>query len=483
MKKTSCINLALLVFTSVIGSFLVSCDSKSDSKGGPYSEASSESGLCETSWFPHNQTPAPAEGNGSPFDTSSTTNSIFHQWSWQKFLWLTKPMESGKALFEEELVLVDNHMMPVAAINGVSLVLEDIGQAGSGGILISNSNFNSDNESDTVYYAIYVNDILQNAADSLKNIMLEDTTLLNNRYTFPVGACELKVAWINEGSIADDQRKNYYTSEALIKSTGEKTTVALLGMHVVGVVKNHPEFIWATFEHKDMAPYYDWAKTTDKDVPVTSNDEKLFFMKEPTVADIKWNKPKNVFTVFKYGVPRVAKDSFMVTSQKEPENYNNISSINACVATHLDDVWNNYFYNGSIWIDTDGLTEEQQADTIVALGNSIGKASPGSRARGSLAAFNITMETFVQTFTSNIHSMKVDSLMNCLSCHSSVAKITLDDSTFPQRNSPLYISHIFRSYLSKSSGVSKEKIEALRTQEFINLLNAKSKDTNQDMRQ
>lgn len=483
MKKTSNIYLALILITSVIGSFLVSCNSNSVSREDAFSQTSN---LCDSSWFPHYQTPPPAEGKGSPFDTSSTTNAIFHQWSWQKFLWLTKPMESGKAFFEEELILVDNHLIPVESINGVSLVLEDTGQAGSGGVLISNKNFNSNNESETVYYSIYVNDILQNAAESFKNkiLPLTDTTSLNNHYTFPIGALEVKVSWIKTSSISDDQIQNYYTSEALIKSTGEKTTVAFLGMHVVGVVINHPEFIWATFEHKDMAPFYDWKNTADKDVPVTSNDEKLFFEKGDTgtVADIKWPKfyplgvVKNVFTVYKYGVPRISADSFMETSQSEPKNYDHIENINICVAASLNDtsVWKNYFYNGSIWINTDELSAEQQADTIVALGHSLGDASPGSIARGSLADFNITMETFVQVdTTSSIHDMKVINLTNCLSCHSSIAKIKLDKKIYHGKKSPLYISHIFRSYLSYSSGVSKDEIELLRTLEFKKSFNVK----------
>lgn len=31
-------------------------------------------------------------------------------------------------------------------------------------------------------------------------------------------------------------------------------TVALVGLHVVGTTINHPEFLWATFEHKLNSP-------------------------------------------------------------------------------------------------------------------------------------------------------------------------------------------------------------------------------------
>ena len=148
MKIKFNINLASIVFIIAISGFVASCNNKSDNTEGSYSDASlpTES-LCETDWVPHNQTPPPEEGNGSPFDTTSTTNSIFHQWSWQKFLWLTKPMENGKPLFEDSLTLVDNQLIPVNPIDDVSLVLTDIGQAGSKGILMSNADLNGKSDS------------------------------------------------------------------------------------------------------------------------------------------------------------------------------------------------------------------------------------------------------------------------------------------------------------------------------------------------
>lgn len=477
MKKTTAFYTISILIAAISILCIISCNNNN-----PGSEAVVPPAMgcnCDSSWFPHSQTPAPAEGIGSPFDTSSTTNCIFHQWSIQKFLWVTKPIQNGKTLFEDSLILVDNNMIPVSPSNGVPLVLDDITQAGSRGILISNPGFNSSGQSDTVYYAIYINGTLQKAADSMKNLLLKDTSLHNNQFIFPVGSLELKASWININSLPAGEVKNYYTSEAVIKSTGKKITVALLGMHVVGVVINHPEFIWATFEHRSMAPEYDWKNTSNQDVPVTSNDEKLFFKKgdSATWANLQWNPSlpatvRNVFSAYPYGVPRIAMDSFMTASQAEPINYNNIRGLNDCEAANIKDVWQNYFYNGSIWINTDGLTPQQQAATIASLGNSLGNASPGSVARGSVAAYNITMETFVQVDTT-MHNMTVTNLTNCLSCHSGAATIKLSNTTFKGSKSPLYVSHIFRSYLSKSSGVSTDKIEELRVLEYMQSLKAK----------
>ena len=468
--------ITFLTFTFVF----ISCKKKEETKEIPitYNKTPNPTvSICDSIWFPHNQTPPPAEGDGSPFDSIASTNIIFHQWSWQKFLWVTKPLASGKALFEEQFTQVDNQMIPVEPIDSIALVLEDTGQAGSAGILASNASFNNDKISDSVYYSIYTNDILQKYADSIKVQMLKDTTSLNNKYVFPISSVELKVSWVKTTAIPDDQINNYYTSEAYIKTTGEKTKVALLGMHVIGVVKNHPEFIWATFEHSDIASLYDWTNTTDKDFPVTSPNEKLFFKQgdTATIKDISWNSSstavgKNIFAVYKYGVPRVPGNGFMKTNQKEPENYNNVDSINICVASHLKDVWNNYFYNGSIWLNTDGMTPDQQAEKLVELGNSIGNVAKDSLLRGSTGLSNNTMETYTQIFNSEIHTTTINNLANCFSCHTAAAKITLPSSS-NNYSSPLYISHIFRSYLSHSSGITIEEIEKVRLHEFMVLQN------------
>ena len=475
------LKLQLFGLAIVLTQFLASCNKEVDKKEGTYATVSLQTeSNCSADWFPHSQTPPPAEGDGSPFDTTSTTNSIFHEWSWQKFLWLTKPMPDGKPLFENELTLVNNHLMPVDAIDGVSLVLTDIGQAGSGGVLLSNATLNG--KSDTIYYGIYVNDILMEVADSMRTVILNDTSLVNNTATFPVGALELKTAWVPANAIPVDQLSDYYTTRAYITPLKDTTTVALLGMHVVGVVKNHPEFIWATFEHSSMASYYDWTATNAEDVPVVSANNLLFFTQgdTATIANITFTKStmasaENVFTVFQYGVPRTVGNAIMPNTSQDSasnlSNYDNIVRLNECVASNLSDVWKNYFYNGSVWIDTDGLTHDEQVALMIKAGNAIGSAESGSSARGSLAAFNITMETFAQTFgVSKIHSMNSAQVFNCMSCHTAMATITIGETKHNKSTSPLYFSHIFRSYMSVSSGVSVDEVEALRLKEFFNLL-------------
>lgn len=463
-----------LFYGCLILTLLASCKKESAKEGNKKETAAtyskSEDTGCSPSWFPHSQTPAPPEGKGSPFDTTSTTNEIFHQWSWQKFLWLTKPQANQKPLFLNELRQVSDALLPVTPQPGASVVLVDTEQAGSNGVLKANPVYGGTNQiakDFTVYYSIHSNDIMIKAAKIYKDSINSGKLSPNNLKTFPVGSLELKVSWLDANTIKAEKQKNYYITDAAVSTDGktfQKKRMALLGMHVVGVVINHPEFIWATFQHNDLGPVYDW-----KNSKANSDDEKLLYSKGTTkgLDGITWIKnsgpkePHKAYDLFQFGVPKTAGDQYMKTCQMEPENFDNIKAINDCVASNLDDVWNNYFYNGSIWINTDGMTPQEQAQTIVNLGFNIGNATPGSSARGSLNNANITMETYTQTFESNISNINASNLANCFSCHNAVSFA----SGSPK--SPLYISHVFDAYLLNSQGKSRVQINSMKDKQHL----------------
>ena len=75
--------------------------------------------LADSTWFQVDpatgmrKTPAPQEGETSVFGNNVTvSNCNFHQWSWQKFLWLTNDV-SGRPLFMENLIQVNTHTEPL----------------------------------------------------------------------------------------------------------------------------------------------------------------------------------------------------------------------------------------------------------------------------------------------------------------------------------------------------------------------------------
>jgi len=85
-------------------------------------------------------------------------------------------------------------------------------------------------------------------------------------YSGPVGAIELKAAWMEVDNTGSPKWKTYKLSRAFVldPTSGKlrETTVALVGLHILHKTQNQPTWVWATFEHIDNAP--DAASQTPK---------------------------------------------------------------------------------------------------------------------------------------------------------------------------------------------------------------------------
>ncbi|PXY46543.1 hypothetical protein [Flavobacterium hydrophilum] len=461
------------------------CSCKKDAKGEndnyttvKNSAAASEC-LAPANWFTMvnntRQTPPPNEGPTSVFANNATvTNCDFHQWSWQKFLWLTNEV-NGMPSFMTTLIQVNADGQRLNPGNGI--VLTDTAQASSASDILKTPNYPSGvPRSATVYYSIFMDKLMYTTMLKYGPIAKNDPSKVKD-ITFPVGSLELKTSWVDASVLKDPS--SYFTTQGVIN--GVKTRVALLGMHVVGVVENHPEFVWATFEHENLAPAYDWSKATPTtDAPVTSTVDYPFFNKSSTATVTNITSGNglytDVFSVYKYGVPveKAMKGSFnvqlfMKTSQNGSQNLNNIRTINQSVKSQLKGIWNNYFYNGSIWINTAGYnTTQQQAALLDSLSYDLSNSNPGKLTRGSVAAYNITMETYVQVgfAPKSIHQVTVDSLVNCFSCHNASHRSKL---------SPLYISHVFNGYVGSLKGLTRKQIKQESVKEIMDDYNLRQK--------
>jgi hypothetical protein len=96
-------------------------------------------------------------------------------------------------------------------------------------------------------------------------------------------AVELKASWVEASTLSDPQ--NYIRINGIIPTydktdphnwirTGTTTaSMALVGIHVVGSIANHPEMIWATFEHFENSPpaAYSYVNSSDAFVNVAQN--------------------------------------------------------------------------------------------------------------------------------------------------------------------------------------------------------------------
>ncbi len=188
----------------------------------------------------------------------------------------------------------------------------DVGQAGSHGVLLSQ-------QEALVYYGIHANDVygyflsgqmtggIKDAVDFPRNISDLKTVMAYAHATYGVQmlnpealAIEIKTSWVDVKSVPNPD--TYVTIEAEVPiyeksadnlnwspptsgATTETIRLALLGIHIVGTVEDHPEFVWSTFEHIANAPDTDYFYTNSSEQivghPFSSSGDFVFMTTGP----------------------------------------------------------------------------------------------------------------------------------------------------------------------------------------------------------
>ncbi|WP_299602858.1 hypothetical protein [uncultured Tateyamaria sp.] len=395
----------------------------------------------------------------------------FYTWGAQMFLWLTStdgtklvldspnfftiaPVDSsGNRVFIENTASTPTALQVRSekADTPAGDDIGEIGQAGSSGVLMSQ-------DSSLVYYGLAANDayayFLTGQKDPTSNLASKTTfpytqadltdlqTYMSDSWsgtTLLTGnqlAMELKTSWVEASTLSDSG--TYLTIEGTIPNfvanadntamsvdatTPTKTvTLALTGIHVVGTVQDHPEFVWATFEHYNNAPDAPYYYLAD-DGTITLNDfdsnHDFLFMAESGAQDganiecMKANKdgtiavnvsgtgepvceggivPSN--TVREYPWGSLANDPSSTTVT----NNTLLLSINNSVRSQLakGDIRANYIQTGSVWTTT------PPSGGAAPIPNQT--ANQALNLRGSTTIANMTMETYTQG-------------TNCFSCH------------------------------------------------------------------
>jgi hypothetical protein len=223
-------------------------------------------------------------------------------------------------------------------------------------------------------------------------------------------AIEVKSSWIEAAGLPN--LSSYITMQGTIPTydksnpnhwvpipNGHKTVqLALVGMHVVGSTKSHPEMIWATFEHFGNTPnaaymYNSTAGPNPKTVPQDSSGTWLFSANpSATPANIPHLKANGADLTSISPFTISASDTLRVDAWGDPAGAasatknTEVISINNSVLGKLvnGDVRKNYMFTGSTW-------------TIP------GQAPPSGQV-GTNHMANTTMETYQQGG-------------NCFSCH------------------------------------------------------------------
>jgi hypothetical protein len=246
-------------------------------------------------------------------------------------------------------------------------------------------------------------------------------------------AIEVKSAWIETTGLTNTNQ--YITTQAEIPTfdktdpnkwvpNGKKTTtLALVGMHVVGSAKGHPEMIWASFEHFGNSPdaqfnYNATSGTNPHNVPqanpitgtwlfcatgATGPFNPAVHAQLDTSGNIIGSPigPSNILRFKPFGAALGTKPNPLIpddaTSNSQIIGIDNSILSNFASLSGGPDVRTNYYMRGATWTEGGG-PPSGSFPTGIDVGTS------------QLA--NTTMETFQQTTTSfNAFSN------NCFSCH------------------------------------------------------------------
>jgi hypothetical protein len=249
-------------------------------------------------------------------------NCRFYSWAEQMFLWATSPAPGqfngpGERVFDSPAFFdvsppdSNNHRSLIpnepGTVHAMSVFRRQKGPETNQGEA-DNSVLLSQHGS-LVYYSIMVNDVYAYLLTGLKTggiIPLPDmfgrvfphfpttpgdlaqitglartkgATLADSNAL----AIVLKASWVEASTLKDP--RHYIREKAIVpvynKSNHDtwrlkgtrRTTLALVGLHVVGSMPNHPELIWATFEHYKNTPNagYTYVNTSGSIVPMPRN--------------------------------------------------------------------------------------------------------------------------------------------------------------------------------------------------------------------
>jgi hypothetical protein len=277
------------------------------------------------------------------------------------------------------------------------------------------------------------------------------------RLAFPDQSIELKTSWkiLTATEIAG---QTFYTTKGAVKAPGKDclkdVTLGLVGMHIVTKTPTHPEFIWATFEHKNNAP--DCANTNaqpplggnwtfyDQNCKNCTTNEYVKGKATQLCRMHPWGNPvagtfPNNLNCNSVPPPAYICDAEVRKNIIEP-NTANLKTLNASVMAMLrrlpvgnaNRLWANYELVGNVWTVNGALPPYLQAQ------------------RGSLASANTTMESYVQNGVSNITNPN-----SCFSCHNLDGKTKVtswDQASRPVTLPPAGLAHIFNLLDVTSTG-------------------------------
>jgi hypothetical protein len=216
------------------------------------------------------------------------------------------------------------------------------------------------------------------------------------------GSIEIKAAWriVPPGKLADFQQR-YKISDATIPGRQGKVQVALVGLHIIKKTPNSPQFVWATFEHKENAPNSD-------EHPDPESKWNFYNPKAGDDVVPNWHTPPQ-----KVGPDRTDQTTpVQVKREKSFRFVDKKDSINDRMhklirARFPESVWLNYVLVTVQWPQKPEAQPHKATERLP-----LGTPSPDYSA-------NLTMETYLQG--DNTPGTGGPGKSSCIGCHSRVA--------------------------------------------------------------
>jgi hypothetical protein len=386
-------------------------------------------------------------------DLDPNDDCDFYRFAWQTFLFVTQPAKGETTPRLLNFATLDDvfgeparKIFPQGKKGMLTLTpriikprnpedLDGIFQALSGGAVV-------DQRGRAVYYGLHMNNtfvsfVRKNNLTTAAGIDAAPADL-----QFEPGCLEFKSSWrvVAKG----EDTSNVFTTMAILPTLVTKDNrvivdptqprqelVALVGLHVVGVAKGHPEFIWATFEHVTNSPDLpiDMANIPLPAVAITDDD--WTFCPKGTLAN-KCNLNNGINSSHPLALTDPANQTL---TPKTPvfrhfafggDDPRGVVTLNGSVHEKLPKqltLWKNYELIGAVWIDNpaDVFKEDQDfPDEVLA---------------GATKLSNSTMETFTQ-----------NTARNCFSCHRTKEE-SVPGTTFTLKPKRINVSHMLvRAY-------------------------------------
>ena len=392
----------------------------------------------------------------------------FYQFSWQWFLAQVSPAPDYAT--SNERVFETNRLHNPDVKSGQCSLPMLLGRASAAKMLEERDDKPQDFE-DTQADGNALYD--QNGNLLYYNIWYSKAMCESTQQGFAGGTFEIKVAW----KVLPKPDSSYYTMQATLPGGTQPVTLGVVGFHLANWTQNHPEMIWATFEHKTNAPLCDgssplpasgWSFASNEAAAcLTANPQPTSGPPNAACSSFSFNTPDkfanppppptntpdNICRQFAYG----NQPGQSINGNDNAANLLAIQQLNdqlvgaSGMLTKLPDtdpmaIWKNYEMIGAIWTKGGANSGNPPISFTVheKTGDKIMPGDPTSLQRGSLELANMSMETFQQGDTSWAP--------NCFGCHAF------------NTTAPLNVSHICTSLFSADSSGKNCVIPATGTE-------------------